>query len=117
LERQRQQELAADRFALDVLMSAQQNTFCASYTVLAHLIIMQDNPERTPPRTHPADHDRLMQIARHAKDLKIASDDMERLYEFAAMFDPSRTGAAVYDVLDTMAANVTRETLQVWKGR
>jgi len=112
LLRRRSQELAADRFALDIFQSTQTDNFGASYTLLAHMIIVQDNPAQDLSSTHPADHDRLLQMAQYGNS---ESEELKQLSKFAAVFQKQAAGVTGYEVIDTMAEGITREKLRIWR--
>ncbi|MCP3460719.1 hypothetical protein [Bradyrhizobium sp. CCGUVB23] len=112
-KRRRKQELEADRFALDILKTSKTDLFAASYTTLAHLILMHEKEPSVPDSSHPADHERLLQIANYEKP---ASAKTRELSKFAATFEKSGPlGISGYDVLDTMADEITLDKLRIWK--
>jgi hypothetical protein len=112
-KRRQRQELEADRFALDVLKTSKTDFFAASYTTLAHLILMQGKDSPLSDSDHPPDHARLLQIADYEKP---ASAETRELSKFAAVFGKVYpAGTSAYDVLDAMADAVTRDKLRIWK--
>jgi hypothetical protein len=112
-KRRQKQELAADRFALDVLKTSKTDLFAASYTTLAHLILMQDKEPPLSDSSHPADHARLLQIADYEKPASAQSRELSKFATAFAKVGPS--GASAYDVLDGMADAVTLDKLRIWK--
>jgi hypothetical protein len=112
-KRRQKQELAADRFALDVLKSSKTDLFAASYTSLAHLILMQEKEPPLSDSSHPADPERLLQIADYEKPVSAESRELSK---FASLFaNAGLSGPSAYDVLDEMADAVNRDTLRIWR--
>ena len=112
-KRRQKQELEADRFALDVLKTSKTDLFAASYTTLAHLVLMQEKESSYSDSDHPPDHARLLQIADYQKP---ASMESRQLSKFATLFGRDYpAGTSPYDVLDAMADEVTPDKLRIWK--
>lgn len=108
--RLREQELQADKFAIETSLKGGISAFSVSYTIICHLILAQDDPAGSDLQTHPADHERLLQAAALFQDLlKGEPEKGDFLNRFATHFGSPLS----YFALDELAQSVSLGSLLI----
>jgi hypothetical protein len=107
LARLRQQELNADQFALDLTHKIGLDPFPVTYTMISHMILLEQDPRSAEQSDHPADHDRLLQISKYLSSVGTEASKIEFLQRFATYFSSPLS----YASLNALSESVTLESL------
>jgi hypothetical protein len=114
-QRLRAEELAADRFALDIVSAMQIGVFAPTMALVAHLVIFEDQRSDPLGATYPSDLQRIQQVLNYYGERN--PEEQANLLIFkqglARLFAPGPDGATGYAMLDSWAQSLSRESLKV----